>query len=186
MALTRLPSQIRVRSCIVRRGGTLVIERYLAAIFVVGIAGNELFHAIFDVMDFGLNAQIVNDVISMKYTFDPQALRAIHNPLIGQIGYGLIWVTHLGSGVVALLGGLLLIQRPRKGRFDAHGVAILGVGIGAVLYLVGFMTIAGGWFLLYSAPTPPNYVGAAMLSFLCYVAVLIYLQILRRDAERSF
>ena len=79
----------------------------------------------------------------------------------------------------------MLIQGRRGGRFDAHGTAILGIGIGAILYLVGFMTIASGWFLLYSAPTPPNYVGAAMMTFLCYFVVLIYLQMLRRNFKES-
>lgn len=57
-----------------------MIERYLAAILVLGVGGNELFHAIFDGMNFAFNAQFVRDTISMEYTSDPDAWRAIHNP----------------------------------------------------------------------------------------------------------
>ena len=67
-----------------------------------------------------------------------------------------------------------------KQRERAFRLAILGVGIGAVLYLVGFVTVASGWFLLYSAPTPPNFTAAAESLFLCYMAVIVYLILIRR------
>jgi predicted small integral membrane protein len=48
------------------------------------------------------------------------------------------------------------------------------------LYLIGFVTIASGWFALHEAPTPPNFVPAAINLFLAYMAVLIYLVFITR------
>ncbi len=158
-----------------------MIERYLAAILVLGVGGNELFHAIFDGMDFAFSAQFVRDAISMEYTSDPDAWRAIHNPTVAAIGYGFIWLAHALSGGISLAGATLMLRHPAGNLRKAYVVATLGVGIGAVLYLVGFMTIAGGWFLLYSAPTPPNFVDSAMMNFICYFLVIIYLNLLQRN-----
>ena len=59
----------------------------------------------------------------------------------------------------------------------AYSVSVTGVGIGAILYLVGFVTIASGFFLMHSAPTPPNFLANAQRLFLCYMAVIIYLEV---------
>ena len=63
-------------------------------------------------------------------------------------------------GRIAILG-FLDIGGTDTQRERAYRLVILDVGIGAALYLVGFVAIAGGWFLLYSAPTPPNFTAAA-------------------------
>ena len=159
------------------------MERYLGAALVIGVAANELFHAIFDGLEFSTNVEIVGQVLAMKLTWDPDSWRAINSPIIATIGYSLIWLAHAASGGIGLTGAYFLLRS--NGEFDkqrerAYRLAILGVGIGAALYLVGFVAIAGGWFLLYSAPTPPNFTAAAESLFLCYMAVVIYLILIRR------
>jgi len=159
------------------------MERYLGAVLVIGVAANELFHAIFDGLEFSSNVEIVSQVIAMKLTWDPDSWRSINSPIIATIGYSLIWLAHAASGGIGLAGAYSLLKSNgelNKQRERAFRLAILGVGIGAVLYLVGFVTVASGWFLLYSAPTPPNFTAAAESLFLCYMAVIVYLILIRR------
>ena len=119
----------------------------------------------------------------MDSTREPDSWRAIDSPVAAFIAYSLIWIAHAASGVLCLVGSYLLaktITRDDSAYGQSAAVATFGVGIGCVLYLVGFLAIAGGWFLLYTAPTPPNFIPAAIQLFLCYVAVLIYLRMVGR------
>lgn len=159
------------------------MERLLGAVLVFGIGANELLHAVFDGMDFSANVAFVGQVMSMSATADPESWRAIHNPAAAMIAYSLIWLAHLLSGAIALAGAWFLLTSGATGSIRAeraYSVSIAGVGIGAILYLVGFHTLAGGWFMLWSAPTPPNYLHDAALGFISYMAVIVYLMLLRR------
>jgi predicted small integral membrane protein len=153
------------------------IERILAVLLVTGLGGNELFHTIFDGLNFSENVEIVGTVLSMNATTDPDSWRAIDSEFVATIAYSLIWFTHAAGGLTALTGAYLL-ARQKAGRDDIYSgttIAILGLGIGAVLYLIGFQTIASAWFLLYTAPTPPNFVFAAEMLFLMHMVVIVYL-----------
>jgi len=159
------------------------VERILVIVLVVGVGLYELFHAIFDGLRFMANVEGVGAVLSMEATREPDSWRAIDSPVAAFIAYALIWIAHAASGVLCLVGSYLLaitIARDDSAYGESAAIATLGVGLGCVLYFVGFLAIAGGWFLLYQAPTPPNYIPNAQMLFLCYVAVLIYLGLIRR------
>ena len=144
---------------------------------------NELFHAVFDGLNFMSNVEFVRTVLSMDSTSEPDSWRAIDSPFAAFIAYSLIWIAHAVSGVLCLAGTYSLATAWSRDDTDfsrAAAISTAGVGIGCVLYLVGFLAIASGWFLLHEAPTPPNFIREAMLLFLCYVAVLIYLALARR------
>lgn len=156
------------------------MERYIAAALVFGVAGNELLHAILDGMNPSPAVANVSEVISMSATAEPDSWRAIHSPMAAVIFYGAIWLAHAVSGLVGLLGSYLLLGDTRRSATDterATHVSIVGVGVGAILYLVGFLTIASGWFLIHTSPTPPNYLPNAERLFLVYMAVLLYLTV---------
>ena len=162
---------------------TTLIERWLVITLVVGVGLYELFHAIFDGLQFMANVEFVGTVLSMDSTSEPNAWRAIDSPVIAFIAYALIWSAHAASGVLCLVGSYLLtttVASSDSAHRESSAIATLGVGIGCVLYLVGFLAIASGWFLLYTAPTPPNFIPNAIRLFLCYVAVLIYLSMVGR------
>jgi predicted small integral membrane protein len=159
------------------------VERYLAAILVFGIAGNELLHAILDGMNPAAGIEGVTAVISMSATTEPDSWRALHSPVAATIIYAAIWLAHAISGVVGMVGTVLLLKsatNPEVNADRAMEVAILGVGVGAVLYLVGFVTLASGWFIIHTSPTPPNFLPNAERLFLCYMAVIVYLTLRRR------
>ncbi len=152
--------------------------KYLGIALVLGVASNELFHAVFDGLDFSSNADLASQILSMKGTWDPNSWRAIENPALGLVAYGLIWVAHAVSGVLGVVGAYKMFQslKNEESKYPQDcSLAMLGVGIGAALYFVGFIAIGGGWFLLYSAPTPPNFSDAANGLFQSYILVILFL-----------
>ena len=157
-----------------------MIQRYLPAVLVLGIGCNEFFHALFDVFDYAFKVKLVGWVISMDKTGDPEAWRGIDSAMGAYVAYGGIWLAHAIGGLIAIFGAYLLATsdpQESSNMHRAYSVSVTGVGIGAILYLVGFVTIASGFFLMHSAPTPPNFLANAQRLFLCYMAVIIYLEV---------
>ena len=161
---------------------TTRIQRIIVLILVAAVGLNEIFHAIFDGLQFMSNVQFVGSVISMESTLEPDSWRAVESPVVAFIAYGLIWLAHAASGVLCLAGAWFLGRGANgsTGSSNSSAAATAGVGIGCVLYLLGFQSIAGSWFLLFQAPTPPNFIPQATQLFLSYAAVLIYLQLVTR------
>ena len=114
----------------------------------------------------------------MKGTWDPDSWRAIDAPAFGVVAYGLIWAMHAVSGVVGVVGAYRMFRslRNEESKYPQDcSLAMLGVGVGAALYFIGFIAIGGGWFLLYSAPTPPNFSDGANGLFQSYILVILFL-----------
>jgi len=158
-------------------------ERLLGGALVLGVGANELFHAVFDGMDWADNVEIVALVLSMSVTSDPDSWRSVQSSFVATMAYAGIWLAHAVSGVIAAVGAVLLFRLGLVAatlKHRAYSVAIIGVGTGALLYLVGFVTIASGWFIIHTSPTPPNFLPNAERLFLCYMAVIVYLSVLRR------
>ena len=159
------------------------IENFLAIALCGGIGLHEIFHAIIGGLNFSANVEFVGTVLSMDSTSAPDSWRAVNSPAAAYAVYTLIWAAHAFSGILVLAGCVLMASSVRNAaaQFD-RGVnfAFVGVGITAVLYLVGFGAFASAWFQLWSAPKPPNYVAEAEGLFLSAMAVLIYLMILKR------
>lgn len=155
--------------------------RYLCALLVAGIGSFEALTAIVDVFDFSGNAAYVGTVLSMQTTSDPESWRAIHSPILWHVAYGLISLAHAACGVVSLAGAWLLVAARAETLPRAGQIAITGVGIGALLYLIGFQTIAGAWFLLWSAPTPPDPLLAARSYLTAYVGIMVFVLLATRE-----
>jgi predicted small integral membrane protein len=160
-----------------------MIQRYLPAVLVLGIGSNELFHAIFDLFDLAFKVKLVGWVISMDKTGDPNALRGIDSAIGAYIAYTTIWLAHASAGLIALTGAFRLFTAEPQNHEKlqrAYALSESGIGIAAALYLVGFIAIASGFFLIHTAPTPPNFLANAQRLFLCYMAVIIYLRLMRQ------
>lgn len=159
------------------------IQQLVAVVLVATVGLSESFYAISGGIKFMSGVEFVGSILSMESTREPESWRAIDSPTIALIAYSLIWLAHVASGVLSLTGAYLLGHALKDGErySQSAAVATAGVGIGCVLYLLGFQAIAGGWFLLYQAPTPPNFIPEAERIFLGYAAVLIYLHLVARQ-----
>jgi predicted small integral membrane protein len=162
-----------------------MIARALPIVLVIGVGCNEFFHALFDLYGYEYKVMLVGWVISMdKTAASADAWRGIDSPIAAYVAYAGIWCTHAIGGVVALAGAYRLIRtnpQDKAATDKAYALAEAGIGIAAALYLVGFIAIASGWFLMHTAPTPPNFLANAQLLFISYMTVLIYLQAKRRS-----
>lgn len=95
----------------------------------------------------------VKSAVDMQGTFKAPALmwRAFENPAYIWMAAAAIVACEYVAGVICLIGTWRLWKaRSSAADFNAaKSTAILGLTIGACLYLVGFQTIAGEWFMLW-------------------------------------
>lgn len=158
-----------------------MMYRVLAVVFVTAVGLNELFHALSSVPTYGHNVELVHRVMSMETTREPGSWHAIDAYAAAYIGATLILLAHLIGGVLSLFGAsqLVCVRHANSEAFhNAKRFAVAGVGVGAVLYLLGFETIASGWFLMWQSETL-NVIAEAERLFLSYMAVLLFLLAIR-------
>ena len=120
----------------------------VALFFTLVTAGN--------VTDYGSNWQFVQHVLSMDTTFPASKLhwRAITDPAIQQAVYWLIIATQGGAAVLLWLGTLRLLGTiATAGFMRARTLAVVGLTVGLLLYMVGFVTIGGEWFTMWQSAT---------------------------------
>ena len=154
-----------------------MIYRVLAIVFVAGVGLNELFHAIGGLPRYSESVQFIQPVLTMETTREPDSWHAIRSPVGAHLASTAIILTHLVGGLLALFGAYRLVLArgsPADVFHQAKFYAVFGVGLGAVLYLVGFETFASGWFLLWQSQTH-NVIAEAERLFLSYMAVLLFL-----------
>lgn len=109
-----------------------------------------------NVTDYGSNWQFVQHVLSMDTIFPDSKLhwRAITDPEIQQAVYWLIIATQGGTAVLLWLGTLALLGTIATAGFvRARTLAVVGLTVGLLLYMVGFVTIGGEWFAMWQSAT---------------------------------
>jgi predicted small integral membrane protein len=107
-----------------------------------------------NITDYDSNWQFVRHVLSMDTTFSDSKLhwRAITDPAIQEAGYWLIIATQLGTAALLWLGTLgLLASVGTDGFGRTKAPAIIGLTVGLLLYIVGFVTIGGEWFAMWQS-----------------------------------
>ena len=103
--------------------------------------------------------------------------RAIESPFVAGILFALIVLAEAVGGVLCLWGGFRLwrARAATATRFDeAKSMALAGLAVIALLYLVGFLAILGEWFLMWSTQGL-NVLADSLRAFVPAMLVLIYL-----------
>ncbi|OFW97617.1 MAG: hypothetical protein A3D94_07570 [Alphaproteobacteria bacterium RIFCSPHIGHO2_12_FULL_66_14] len=129
--------------------------------------------------DYDSNYQFVRHTLSMDTTFPGNALmgRAITAPALWTVGY---WAIILAEAVVGLTLAFAAVQlaanlRSNAGRFNAaKKYAIVGAGLGFLLWFTGFMVVGGEWFLMWQSKTWDGQ-EAAFRFYMTLLAVVIFL-----------
>ena len=105
--------------------------------------------------DYGSNYSFVQHTLSMDTVFSGNTLksRAILNPLIWNIAYGLIIFAELLTGVLLMVGTICLIKNLNNSiKFiRAKSWIYLGCSIGIFLWFFGFIVIGGKWFCMWQS-----------------------------------
>ena len=126
----------------------IALTASLAAFFSLIAFGN--------ITDYGTNFAFVQHVMSMDTTFPDSSLhwRAITDPTLQTAGYWLIIATEIVTAILLWAGALRLLGSVTKPDFNrAKSIAVAGLGLGFLLYMVGFGTIASEWFAMWQSQT---------------------------------
>jgi predicted small integral membrane protein len=148
------------------------------ALFALVVTYNNL-------VDYGSNYTFVRHTLSMDTTFPDNALkgRAIESPAFWTAAYWLIILTEGAIGVLLALGTarLAFALRERASAFNAaKRIAILGLGLGFLLWFTGFMVVGGEWFTMWQSRLW-NGQEPAFRFYATLLLVLIFLN--QRDGE---
>ena len=128
--------------------------------------------------DYQSNYEFVRHTLSMDTTFPGNGLswRAITDPTAWAVSYGLIiLVEGIIGGVLAFAAVRLAVNlRASAASFNiAKQYAVIGVGLGFLLWFTGFMVVGGEWFAMWQSKTW-NGQPAAFRFYMTLLAVVIF------------
>ena len=131
--------------------------RLAKAALVCGVA---LFYTLVvfnNLSDYGSNYQFVRHVLAMDSTFPGNRgmWRAIDSPAIHTSFYISIIAWEALTMAWCWWGGIRLVASARSAeRFAAaRSVAVVGLTVGLLLWLVAFLDVGGEWFLMWQSTT---------------------------------
>ena len=157
-------------------------------IMSVGAMGLLLSLFVFDnLTDYNTNFQFVRHVLSMDTIFPDATIRyrAITAPWAHHLAYAAIIATEFLAALLCWLGTWSMWRQraaPAAAFQGARRLAFAGLGLGAGLYLIGFITIGGEWFAMWMSHEW-NGVESAFRFFLMLFAVLIFVAMRDDDAD---
>ena len=134
-----------------------------------------------DVTDFpGTVDSAIRPMIAMTDTYGnpQQTWRAITAPWAAPLGLVGIIVVETLAGIFAAIGVILMAVHFRGSAADfARGKAsmMLGAVMGILVWGIGFMVIAGDWFLAWQAKTDPlsTQLGGMIYMLPCALALIV-------------
>jgi len=156
----------------------MLATRLVKVAMVTSTALFALLVAFNNVVDYGSNYEYVRHTLSMDTTIPGNALmgRAITQPALWRIGYWLIILTEAAVGVILAFSAFQLAINARSGasRFNAvKKFAVVGAGLGFLLWFTGFMVVGGEWFVTWQSKSW-NGQEAAFRFYMTLLAVIIF------------
>ncbi|WP_426689566.1 DUF2165 family protein [Rhodanobacter ginsengiterrae] len=138
-----------------------------------------------NITDYGSNLVFVQHVLAMDSIFPDAGVhyRAIHAPLLQHAAYVLIIATETLAAVLCGLGAWRLWHARRRPAATFHRskrLAVVGLTLGLLLWLGGFMAIGGEWFGMWMS-TQWNGLASAFRFVVVLLLALVHLG--QRDDE---
>jgi predicted small integral membrane protein len=129
----------------------MLTTRLVKTVMVASTALFALLVAYDNLVDYGSNYSFVRHVLSMDTTFPDNALkgRAITSPTLWSLAYWLIIAAEALTGLVLAMATVRLATTLRGSAAEfnaAKRYAILGAGLGFLLWFTGFMVVGAEWF----------------------------------------
>jgi predicted small integral membrane protein len=152
--------------------------RLVKVVMVGSLALFALVVAFDNLVDYGSNYEFVRHTLSMDTTFPANALkgRAITEPAAWTIAYWLIILTEAAVGILLAFATLRLattIRADARLFNSAKKFAVLGGGLGFLLWFTGFMVVGGEWFAMWQSKTWNGLDAATRVIVLTGVAMLV-------------
>ena len=131
------------------------ILRTCKAIVCLILAVFALLVCVNNLLDYDSNYAFVQHTLSMDTVFPSNALkyRAILDPNIWRLAYGLIIFTEFLTGILVLIGVVCLLKNIHSFlEFTrAKNWIYLGCLVGLLLWFLGFIVIGGEWFCMWQS-----------------------------------
>jgi predicted small integral membrane protein len=133
----------------------MTILRVCKSIVCLSLAIFALLVCLNNVMDYNSNYTFVQHTLSMDTVFPGNTLkyRAILDPFVWSLAYGLIIFAEFLTGVLLLTGSIGLLKNIHSPlAFNrAKNWAYLGCLVGFLLWFFGFIVIGGEWFCMWQS-----------------------------------
>jgi len=131
-----------------------------------------------NVTDYGSNFRYVEHVLSMDTTFSDNQLkwRAITNPLMQHLFYGILIFWEASAAVLCWIGAFRLSQNFKADRESFHqakSIAVYGLVLSMLQWLLAFLVVGGEWFLMWQSATW-NAQNAALRMFVVTGLILLF------------
>jgi predicted small integral membrane protein len=155
---------------------------------VASMAAFALLVAVNNVVDYPTNYEFVRHVLSMDTTFPSNVLRghAITSPAMWDAAYWMIIIAEGVTGLVlacATLRLALVVRAPARRFNAAKDLVLVGVGLGFLLWFMGFMVVGGEWFSSWQSKEW-NGQSAAFRFYITLLLVAILVNQPDRDADQ--
>jgi predicted small integral membrane protein len=129
--------------------GAKVALVFAVAIFYSFVVFNNL-------ADYGTNYQFVRHTLMMDSTFPGNhgLWRALNQPTLDSAFYLSIIVWEIVTMALCWWGGARMARSMRGGAAAFHGakrVAIIGLTLSLLMWLVAFLSVGGEWFLMWQS-----------------------------------
>ncbi|HEY4979640.1 MAG TPA: DUF2165 domain-containing protein [Candidatus Acidoferrum sp.] len=161
--------------------------RFAKTFLVLGVALFYLFVVFNNLTDYNSNFQFIRHVLMMDSTFPGNTgiWRAINLPAVHTSFYISIIAWELLTMILCLWGGLRLLRALRGNARDfreAGSLAIAGLSLSLLMWLVAFLSVGGEWFLMWQSKSW-NAQEAAFRMFT--VVGIVLLVLLQREFDDS-
>ena len=155
--------------------------RLAKTVLVFGVALYTTLIALDNLTDYDSNYQFVRHVLMMDSTFPSNhgMWRAINSPVIHSLFYWMIIVWESLSSVVCWWGGVRLARSFAKGTGEFHrakGLAVAGLTLNLLIWLVAFLSIGEGWFLMWQSRTANGQEAAFRMFTILGIVLLLLAQ----------
>jgi predicted small integral membrane protein len=134
----------------------MLAVRLAKTAMVATTAAFALLVAVHNVVDYDSNHAFVRHVLSMDTTTPGNALmgHAITNPALWNVAYWMIIIAESVTGLVLAWATLRLavhLSAPARRFNAAKDLVVVGVGLGFLLWFLGFMVVGGEWFAMWQS-----------------------------------
>lgn len=135
--------------------------------------------------DYDSNYQFVRHVLMMDSTFAGNHVmwRAIQSPTVHTASYLSIIVWECVTTALLWMGVVQMVRRLRRSAAEFHAAkkwALVGLTLGATMWLVAFLSVGGEWFAMWQSKTWNGQDAAFRMSCVTGIVLLVVAQ---RDEE---
>lgn len=161
---------------------TLQAFRWIKIIAVGSLGLMSMLIFIGNTTDYGSNYQFVEHVMKMDTVFPNSRLlyRSIQQPWVYHTAYIFLIVLELIIALLCIYGSRQMFinrREPAAVFFEAKHRAVMGLGLGILLWFTGFEVIGGEWFAMWQS-TAWNGLESAnrIILFKMLTLILLYLK----------